>query len=123
LIVSPLLLDRITIDYLWKGKDSFISILDNGKGMNLGKLIITMTPGNGSGRFDIYERLERRFGMGLKRLHSPNTKTLQLLQKKRSFKTIKRCWDIDFINQEEEWTLLDFISRQIIFKRVDELSE
>jgi hypothetical protein len=86
LIVSPLLLDRITIDYLWKGKDSFISILDNGKGMNLGKLIITMTPGNGSGRFDRMKRLERRFGMGLKRLHSPNAKTLQLLHKKEVLK-------------------------------------
>ena len=38
--------DTIEIDFLWKGKNSVISILDNGKGMNLEELIIAMTPGS-----------------------------------------------------------------------------
>jgi signal transduction histidine kinase len=38
--------NTIEIDFLWKGKDSVISILDNGKGMNLEELILAMTPGS-----------------------------------------------------------------------------
>lgn len=114
--------NRITIDYLWEGKDSFISIIDNGKGMNLQELIIAMTPGSKDPEDLRDEKDLGRFGMGLKTASFSQCKRLTVVTKKEGFNTIKRCWDIDFINQEEEWTLLDFISDESYLKKVDELS-
>jgi hypothetical protein len=112
---------EIKIDYLWKGKDSFISILDNGKGMNLEELIIAMTPGSKDPEDLRDEKDLGRFGMGLKTASFSQCKRLTVVTKKEGFNTIKRCWDIDFINQEEEWTLLDFISDETYLKKVDQL--
>lgn len=108
----------ITIDYLWKGKDSFISILDNGKGMNLEELIIAMTPGSKDPEDLRDEKDLGRFGMGLKTASFSQCKRLTVVTKKEGFNTIKRCWDIDFINQEEEWILLDYISDNTYLKKL-----
>lgn len=111
----------ITIDYLWKGKDSLISILDNGKGMNLEELIIAMTPGSKDPEDFRDEKDLGRFGMGLKTASFSQCKRLTVITKKEGFNTIKRCWDIDFINQEEEWTLLDYVSDESYLKKIDDL--
>lgn len=36
--------DVISISYRWNGQDSFISIKDNGDGMNKDELVVAMTP-------------------------------------------------------------------------------
>jgi hypothetical protein len=54
------------IDYKWNGKDSFISIIDNGNGMNLEELVIAMTPGSKDPDEVRNENDLGRFGMGLK---------------------------------------------------------
>lgn len=113
--------NMILIDYLWKGKDSFISILDNGKGMNLEELIIAMTPGSKDPEETRQENDLGRFGMGLKTASFSQCKRLTVVTKKEDFTTIKRCWDIDFINQEEEWTLLDYVSDNTYLKKIDDL--
>lgn len=113
--------DKIDIDFLWKGKDSVISILDNGKGMNLEELIIAMTPGSKDPEDTRDEKDLGRFGMGLKTASFSQCKRLTVITKKEGFSTIKRCWDIDFINSEEEWTLLDFVSDESYLSKVDEL--
>ena len=38
--------DEIRIEYKWNGKSSFISISDNGIGMNKEELVLAMTPGS-----------------------------------------------------------------------------
>ena len=37
---------EIKINYKWNGRDSFIAISDNGRGMNREDLVIAMTPGS-----------------------------------------------------------------------------
>jgi len=114
--------DSIEIDFLWKGKDSVISILDNGKGMNLEELIIAMTPGSKDPEDARDEKDLGRFGMGLKTASFSQCKRLTVITKKVGFATFKRCWDIDFINSEEEWTLLDYVSDESYIDRVDKLN-
>jgi hypothetical protein len=101
---------KIDIDYKWNGKDSFISIIDNGNGMNLEELVIAMTPGSKDPDEVRNENDLGRFGMGLKTASFSQCKRLTVITKKLGYKTIKRCWDIDFINEVEEWVLLDYIS-------------
>ena len=111
----------IEINFLWKGKDSVISILDNGKGMNLEELIIAMTPGSKDPEDTRDEKDLGRFGMGLKTASFSQCKRLTVITKKEGFATIKRCWDIDFINSEEEWTLLDYVSDESYLEKVEKL--
>jgi hypothetical protein len=110
---------EISLDYSWKGKESFITILDNGKGMNLAELIIAMTPGSKDPEDIRDEKDLGRFGMGLKTASFSQCKRLTVVTKKKGYKIIKRCWDIDFINQEEEWTLLDYISDDSLLNKLD----
>jgi len=113
--------NQITIDYKWKGRESFIFILDNGNGMNLQELIIAMTPGSKDPEDIRDEKDLGRFGMGLKTASFSQCKRLTVVTKKEGHNTVKRCWDIDFINKEEEWTLLDFISDESYLQKIEEL--
>ena len=110
---------KIDIDYKWNGKDSFISIIDNGKGMNLEELVKAMTPGSKDPDEVRNENDLGRFGMGLKTASFSQCKRLTVITKKLGYKTIKRCWDIDFINEVEEWVLLDYISDSSFLNLLD----
>ncbi len=100
----------IRLDYKWKGRDSFISISDNGIGMNKEELVLAMTPGSKDPKDPRSEKDLGRFGMGLKTASFSQCKRLTCVTKKENSSTIKRCWDIDFINEENEWQLLDNVS-------------
>ena len=104
--------DVISISYRWNGQDSFISIKDNGDGMNKDELVVAMTPGSKDPEDERSEKDLGRFGMGLKTASFSQCKRLTCVSRKANYSTIKRCWDIDFINEHEEWQLLDFISNE-----------
>ncbi|MGE8376698.1 MAG: ATP-binding protein [Sphingobacterium sp.] len=100
---------EISISYKWKGKESYISILDNGNGMSSQELVRAMTPGSKDPEHERVPNDLGRFGMGLKTASFSQCKQLTCVTKKDNLIT-KRCWDIDFINQEDEWILLDRIT-------------
>lgn len=113
--------DFIELEFLWNGRESVISILDNGKGMDLDELVIAMTPGSKDPEDSRDEKDLGRFGMGLKTASFSQCKRLTVITKKEGNKLYKRCWDIDFINKEEEWTLLDYISNESYLEKVENL--
>src|SRR5690554_327966 len=102
--------NEIRLEYKWEGQNSFISISDNGTGMNIDELVLAMTPGSKDPDEERSENDLGRFGMGLKTASFSQCKRLTCITKKENFATIKRCWDIDYINQENEWQLLDYVS-------------
>jgi hypothetical protein len=111
--------NEISITYNWMGQDSFISILDNGIGMNKEELVLAMTPGSKDPEEERNEKDLGRFGMGLKTASFSQCKRLTCISKKKNCPTIKRCWDIDFINKENEWQLLDYVSDESFFDKVN----
>lgn len=111
--------DEISIGYKWNGQDSFISILDNGNGMNKEELVLAMTPGSKDPEEERSEKDLGRFGMGLKTASFSQCKRLTCITKRENHAAIKRCWDIDFINQENEWQLLDFVSDDAFFNKIN----
>jgi hypothetical protein len=113
--------ETIEIDFFWKGKDSVISILDNGIGMNLEELIIAMTPGSKDPEDTRDEKDLGRFGMGLKTASFSQCKRLTVITKKEGLPSFKRCWDIDFINTEKEWILLDYVSDEKYLDKLNKL--
>lgn len=114
--------DVISIEYSWNGQNSFISISDNGSGMNREELVLAMTPGSKDPEDIRHEKDLGRFGMGLKTASFSQCKRLTCVTKKAGFATIKRCWDIDFINEEKEWQLLDYVSDAAFVDRVEKQS-
>ena len=100
----------IKLEYKWDGQNSYILISDNGIGMNKEELVLAMTPGSKDPEEERSEKDLGRFGMGLKTASFSQCKRLTCITKRESYATIKRCWDIDYINSENEWQLLDYVS-------------
>ncbi len=111
--------NEIRLEYKWNGQDSFISICDNGIGMNQSELVLAMTPGSKDPEEERSEKDLGRFGMGLKTASFSQCKRLTCVTKKNDCSAIKRCWDIDFINKENEWQLLDFVSGESFLEVVN----
>lgn len=111
--------NQIRLEYKWIGQDSFISIIDNGIGMNKEELISAMTPGSKDPDEERSERDLGRFGMGLKTASFSQCKRLTCITKKETLNTLKRCWDIDYINTENEWQLLDFVSDNSFVEKIE----
>lgn len=111
---------QIKIEYEWNGQNSFIAIYDNGRGMNKEELVLAMTPGSKDPEEERDGKDLGRFGMGLKTASFSQCKRLTCVTKKENYATIKRCWDIDFINQENVWQLLDDISDEMFFEKINQ---
>jgi hypothetical protein len=111
--------DAIRIEYTWSGQGSFISILDNGNGMNKEELVNAMTPGSKDPEEERSEKDLGRFGMGLKTASFSQCKRLTCITKREGYHAIKRCWDVDFINVEKKWQLLDYVSDTSFFDKIE----
>ncbi|MCL2246478.1 MAG: ATP-binding protein [Lentimicrobiaceae bacterium] len=111
--------NEIHIEYKWEGKNSFISISDNGDGMNRDELVLAMTPGSKDPEEERAENDLGRFGMGLKTASFSQCKKLTCITKRANYTILKRCWDIDFINSENEWQLLDYVSDSSFIDKVN----
>jgi hypothetical protein len=111
---------KVFVEFYWDGKDSFISISDDGIGMSLQELILAMTPGSKDPEDKRDERDLGRFGMGLKTASFSQCKRLTVASKKKDVLN-NRCWDIDFINEEQEWTLLNYISSERFLDSINKI--
>jgi len=111
--------DEIRLEYKWNGQDTFISICDNGKGMNKDELVLAMTPGSKDPEEERSEKDLGRFGMGLKTASFSQCKRITCIAKREGYATIKRCWDIDFINTENEWQLLEYVSDNSFLDKIE----
>ncbi|MGC4130282.1 MAG: ATP-binding protein [Bergeyella sp.] len=109
---------EIRLEYKWDGQNSFISIFDNGTGMNKDELVLAMTPGSKDPEEYRSEKDLGRFGMGLKTASFSQCKRLTCITKRDNYATIKRCWDIDYINSENEWQLLDYVSDNSFLEKI-----
>ncbi len=111
--------NEIRLEYKWNGQDSFIAICDNGIGMNQSELVLAMTPGSKDPEEERSEKDLGRFGMGLKTASFSQCKRLTCITRKGSYATIKRCWDIDYINTENEWQLIDYVSEISFLEKIE----
>lgn len=110
----------IKLEYKWDGLNSYILISDNGIGMNKEELVLAMTPGSKDPEEERSEKDLGRFGMGLKTASFSQCKRLTCITKRESYATIKRCWDIDYINSENEWQLLDYVSDGSFLDKIED---
>jgi len=104
--------ENVWINYEWNGKNSWVTIIDDGEGMDRDTLVDAMTPGSKDPNDERDIDDLGRFGLGLKTSSFSQCKTLTVATKKEGFNTLKRCWDLDFVNETGKWSLLDYISNE-----------
>lgn len=97
---------NIWIHLHWSGDVSWISITDDGRGMDEQTLKNAMRPGSNN---PLDERLESdlgRFGLGLKTASFSQCRSLTVGSKINGAHVCLRRWDLDYVGKYNEWRLL-----------------
>jgi hypothetical protein len=97
---------EIHINFHWSGKHSWISIIDNGEGMDEKTLKDAMRPGT---KNPIEVRAPNdlgRFGLGLKTASFSQCRMLSVWTKEVHSPVYARKWDLDYVSKHNEWRLI-----------------
>lgn len=113
---------NVWIQYEWAGEKSWVTITDDGDGMDRDQLIEAMTPGSKDPKDDREEHDLGRFGLGLKTSSFSQCKALTVLTRKGNHNIIQRHWDLDFVNETGKWNLLDYLSDEKFLEPLEKLS-
>ncbi len=99
---------NIWIDYIWKGPDTIIGILDDGCGMTNEELIQAMRPGSISPLAEREEHDLGRFGLGLKTASFSQCRKFCVFSKKHKSESYW-TWDLDYVNKVKSWKLIKYM--------------
>ncbi len=100
---------NVWINFDWKGADTWLSIKDDGSGMNNEELIQAMRPGSKNPLADRNSKDLGRFGLGLKTASFSQARQLTVLSKKQDYSSVYWTWDLDYVNQTGNWDLLKYL--------------
>lgn len=103
---------NIWIDFEWIGADTWLSIKDNGSGMNNEDLIQAMRPGSRNPNEARNSKDLGRFGLGLKTASFSQCRKLSVISKKTDSAAFYWTWDLDFVNQTGKWELIKYLPEQ-----------
>lgn len=94
------------------GENSYISILDNGKGMASKDLRVAMKYGSGNPWQERSASDLGRFGLGLKTASLSQCRQLTVVSKRES-SISAYCWDLDHVKDSQSWELLELDEDEI----------
>lgn len=97
---------NIWLSFCWDGANSYISIRDDGHGMTESQLISAMRPGSQSPLEEREADDLGRFGLGLKTASFSQCRRLTVASRSENHAVAIRRWDLDYVNQVDEWRLL-----------------
>ncbi len=103
---------NVWVDFEWKGADTWLSIKDDGLGMDNEGLIQAMRPGSRNPNEERGKKDLGRFGLGLKTASFSQCRKLSLISKKAESLSVFWTWDLDFVNQTGKWDLINYIPEQ-----------
>lgn len=96
---------NIDVEFTWAGRDSWIAVVDDGRGMSIQELVTAMTvaargPATSRASTDL-----GRFGVGLKSASFSQSRQLSVATATAGDWHI-RTWDLDVVDETGEWRLL-----------------
>jgi hypothetical protein len=112
---------NIWLNFEWKGSRTWLSIKDDGAGMNDIELIQAMRPGS---KNPLQERSEKdlgRFGLGLKTASFSQARKLTVISKKFNSETFYWTWDLDFVKETGRWDLIKYLPNEKLNTEIDNL--
>ncbi|MCG3769574.1 MAG: DNA mismatch repair protein MutL [Nitrosomonadaceae bacterium] len=98
---------KIEINFHWAGKDSHISILDDGQGMSKSVLFEAMRPGSKSPLDTRASHDLGRFGLGLKTASFSQCREFCVVSKPDGGSPSAYTWNLDYVCRHKEWRLLN----------------
>ena len=100
---------NVWINFEWKGEGTWLSIKDDGIGMNNDELIQAMRPGSKNPLTDRHSKDLGRFGLGLKTASFSQARQLTVLSRKLENSDVYWTWDLDYVNQTGNWDLIKYL--------------
>jgi hypothetical protein len=108
---------NVWVTFYWGGADTWISIVDDGHGMDEHELKEAMRAGSQSPRETRRADDLGRFGLGLKTASFSQCRELTVISRRKGGPLSHRRWDLDVVARTGEWRLLknvDDASRTIL---------
>jgi hypothetical protein len=99
----------IWINFEWKGSDTWLSVKDDGHGMDNDELIQALRPGSKNPLAERSVKDLGRFGLGLKTASFSQCKQLTVLSKKTDNSAVYWTWDLNYVNQTGNWDLIKYL--------------
>ena len=90
----------------WSGADSYLALIDDGRGMSPTELLNAMRPGSKSPTEEREADDLGRFGLGLKTASFSQCRRLTVWSKREGGRAAIRCWDLDYVCESSQWRLL-----------------
>jgi len=97
---------NVWLSFCWEGSNSHVSIRDDGLGMTEAQLIHAMRPGSQNPLEERKADDLGRFGLGLKTASFSQCRRLTVASRSKDHAIAIRRWDLDYVNQVDEWRLL-----------------
>jgi hypothetical protein len=104
---------NIYINRIWRGGQSFVTIKDDGIGMNSDEIIQAMRPGAQNPLSDRQETDLGRFGLGLKTASFSQCRKLSVLSKRNNSKVAFWSWDLDYVSTCRKWELIRWMPDEL----------
>jgi len=105
---------KVWITFEWKGSETWLSIMDDGHGMDNDELIQAMRPGSKNPLEERHQNDLGRFGLGLKTASFSQCRKLTVISKKVNSTPVFWTWDLDFVKQTGNWNLINWIPNEIL---------
>jgi hypothetical protein len=112
---------NIWIEFDWKGSETWLSIKDDGIGMNNDELVQALRPGSRNPLEDRNNKDLGRFGLGLKTASFSQARKLTVISKKNDCRPVFWSWDLDYVKQTREWNLINWMPENFSEKILDDL--
>jgi hypothetical protein len=113
---------NIWINFEWKGARTWLSIKDDGTGMNNDELIQAMRPGSKNPNDKRGLKDLCRFGLGLKTASFSQCRKLSVISKKSNRDIVYWTWDLDYVNATGEWNLINYAPDGTFTRQISELN-
>jgi hypothetical protein len=97
---------NVWLTFAWDGTESYVSLRDDGCGMTPEELISAMRPGSQSPSQKRDADDLGRFGLGLKTASFSQCRRLTVASRSSTSEIVTRRWDLDYVNQVDQWQLL-----------------
>lgn len=111
---------NVWVNFEWSGEATWLSIRDDGCGMNNDELVQAMRPGSKNPLEDRNSKDLGRFGLGLKTASFSQCRRLSVISKKENYVSVFWTWDLDFVNQSGTWNLIQYLPEGHFRKVIDD---
>lgn len=100
---------NVWIDYDYPEGEMWLSVRDDGHGMDNDTLINAMVPGSKDPALLREKEDLGRFGLGLKTASFSQAKVLTVASRMKGQELVYWTWDLDYVRQRNEWELVKYL--------------